>query len=71
MSAAWSVAGVGTCIQLRHPAFGLHIALDMGTSAGEVRFVWVYVLVYIIGAVVGLGCRSAGRVDRLTSNIQQ
>ncbi len=36
VTAAWSVAGVGTCIQLRHRAFGLHIALDMGTSAGEV-----------------------------------
>lgn len=35
VTAAWSVAGVGTCIQLRHRAFGLHIAFDMGTSAGE------------------------------------
>jgi len=35
VSSAWSVAGVGTCIQLRHRAFGLHIAMDMGTSAGE------------------------------------
>lgn len=35
VSSAWSVAGVGTCIQLRHRTFGLHIAMDMGTSAGE------------------------------------
>ncbi|TFJ85537.1 hypothetical protein NSK_003046 [Nannochloropsis salina CCMP1776] len=35
ISSAWSVAGIGTCIQLRHRAFGLHIAMDIGTSAGE------------------------------------
>jgi len=33
---AWSMAGVGTCIQVKHRTYGIHIAFDLGTSAGEV-----------------------------------